>query len=224
MFFCHLSTCGRRRSQFPPTCSSWFAVFGAGIALFFPFLFFDLQQSQVAHLTKVCRLFLGFAQFLCDFPSIIFPFFDLRRLQVGARIELQRSSIRPTCVADRLIVTSRLPQVDNRDKLEIVPGLIVTMWRAAARGFSTVVPVSCQSHESLLQCGACATYFAVLGVKITCFVYYDRADDSSIYRGTYHILESKSSTTRSAAVPIALPWTLPQGRGKMSCLCQRTLF
>ena len=31
---------------------------------------------------------------------------------------------------------------------------------------------------------------AVLGVTITCSICYDRADDSSIHRGTYHILES----------------------------------
>jgi len=143
------------------------------------------------HLTKFCRFFLVFAQFLCDFSTIIFSFFDLRQLHVGARIELRHSSIRPTCVAGRLIVNPRLPQVDNRDKLKIVPGLVVTMWRAAARGFSTVVPVSCQSHESLLQCGACAAYLAVLGVKITCFVCYDRAHDSSIHRGTNPIFKSK---------------------------------
>ena len=31
---------------------------------------------------------------------------------------------------------------------------------------------------------------AVLGVTITCSICYDRADDSSIHRGTYDILES----------------------------------
>jgi len=87
------------------------------------------------HLTKFSSLSLVFAQFLCYFSTIVFPCFELRQLQVGARIELRRSSIRPTCVAGRLIVNPRLPQVDNRDKLEIVPDLVVTMWRAAARVF-----------------------------------------------------------------------------------------
>ena len=31
---------------------------------------------------------------------------------------------------------------------------------------------------------------AVLGVTITWSSFYDRVDDSSIHRGTYHILES----------------------------------
>jgi len=39
-------------------------------------------------------------------------------------------------------------------------------------------------------CGAYDTHYAVLGVMITCYIGYDRADDSSIHRGTYHILES----------------------------------
>ena len=42
---------------------------------------------------------------------------------------------------------------------------------------------------------------AVLGETITCSICYDRAHDSSIHRGTYHILES---TTRSASLPMAL--------------------
>jgi len=33
-----------------------------------------------------------------------------------------------------------------------------------------------------------------LGVTNTCSICYDRADDSSIHRGTYHILESTQST------------------------------
>ena len=40
------------------------------------------------------------------------------------------------------------------------------------------------------SCGTHATHIAVLWVKITCSICYDRADDSSIHRGTYHILES----------------------------------
>jgi len=39
-------------------------------------------------------------------------------------------------------------------------------------------------------CGAYDTHYAVLGVTITCSIAYDRADDSSIHRGTYHILGS----------------------------------
>ena len=31
---------------------------------------------------------------------------------------------------------------------------------------------------------------AVLGVTITCSICYDSADDSSIHRDTYHMLES----------------------------------
>jgi len=33
------------------------------------------------------------------------------------------------------------------------------------------------------SCGTYATHIAVLGVKITCSICYDRADDSSIHRG-----------------------------------------
>jgi len=45
---------------------------------------------------------------------------------------------------------------------------------------------------------------AVLGVTFTCSICYDRADDPSIHRGTYHILESTWSTTCSASLPKAL--------------------
>jgi len=40
------------------------------------------------------------------------------------------------------------------------------------------------------SCGTYATYVAVLRVKITCAICYYIADDSSIHRGTYHILKS----------------------------------
>ena len=40
-------------------------------------------------------------------------------------------------------------------------------------------------------CGTHATHIDVLGVKITCSICYDRAEDSSIHRGRYQILESR---------------------------------
>jgi len=52
---------------------------------------------------------------------------------------------------------------------------------------SRVSILSCQSHESLWNLWYS---LAVLEVTITCSICYDRADDSSIHRGTYHILES----------------------------------
>jgi len=68
------------------------------------------------------------------------------------------------------------------------------------------------------SCGTHATHIAVLWVKITCSICYDRADDSSIHRGTYHILKSTYSTTRSASLSMALvsPPPFYQGQGKMS--------
>ena len=59
---------------------------------------------------------------------------------------------------------------------------------------------------------------ALLGVMITCSICYDRADDSNIHRGTYHILESTQSTTHSASLAMALvsPTPFCQGQGKPS--------
>jgi len=56
---------------------------------------------------------------------------------------------------------------------------------------------------------------AVLGVTITCSICYDRADDSSIHGGMFHILESTYSTTRCASLPMALVSRPPfcQGQG-----------
>jgi len=57
-----------------------------------------------------------------------------------------------------------------------------------------VVGVPLESDLNLVSrmspCGAYDTHFAVLGVTITCSICYDRADDSSINRGTYDILKS----------------------------------
>ena len=57
---------------------------------------------------------------------------------------------------------------------------------------------------------------AALGVTITCSICFDRAHDSSIHRGTYDIVESTYSTTRSASLPMALASPPPfcQGQGK----------
>jgi len=49
--------------------------------------------------------------------------------------------------------------------------------------------------------GARATHFYVLGVMITCSMRYDRANGSTVHRGTYHILQStrwtKTKTIRT---------------------------
>ena len=76
-------------------------------------------------------------------------------------------------------------------------------------------------------CGAYDTHHAVLRVTITCSIGYDGADASSIHRGTYHILKSTWSTTRSVFLPMALvsPPSFCQGQGKQSLIpYQRTLF
>jgi len=44
-------------------------------------------------------------------------------------------------------------------------------------------------------CETRTTDFGMLGVKITCSIRFDRADDSSIHRGTHHILESTHCNT-----------------------------
>jgi len=57
-------------------------------------------------------------------------------------------------------------------------------------------------------CGTDSTHIAVLGAKITCSVFNDRADGSSIHRGTYHIIESASSTCCISSLSIVL-WLNP---------------
>ena len=52
----------------------------------------------------------------------------------------------------------------------------------------------------------CSTHFAVLGVRIAGSICYDRAeaDNFGIRRGTYYILESIQSITRSPSVSKAI--------------------
>ena len=52
-------------------------------------------------------------------------------------------------------------------------------------------------------CGTLATHIAGLGVKINCSICYDRADDSSIHRGRYDILESHCNTLQHTATHTA---------------------
>jgi len=54
-----------------------------------------------------------------------------------------------------------------------------------------VSPMSpCGAHDTHIHIHTHTLPLAVLGVTITCSICCDRADDTSIHRGTYHIFES----------------------------------
>ena len=78
----------------------------------------------------------------------------------------------------------------------------------ALRCLQRAVEVSLESALNFVSrrspFSTCSTHFAVLGVKITSSICYDRADNLGIRRGTYYILESTQSTTRSPPLSKAI--------------------
>jgi len=88
-------------------------------------------QPQVAIFTFFCGRLVFVANLLLIIFQQISPFFDLQQPRVGGNIELRRCWTMLSQVWEK--VELLLTQVETSKNLTFLPGLVVTMWRAAAR-------------------------------------------------------------------------------------------
>ena len=89
----------------------------------------DVNMIYMCHVT--CRkTSAGLSTFICTHVFVIFQ----KKIDLRGRTW----STRPNCGCRK----SKM----NRNKFELLLGLVVTMWRAAARSFAAARPVKCDVH------------------------------------------------------------------------------